>query len=324
MKSLLGIDIGGTKLGLGLGDENGNIFSSRYRDNRDTSPDEVLPWIVAEAKSLAAENNLTLDDIEAFGISAPFPADAVRGIMTRPSNNPKWHNVPILDYLKQHLAIDGCFENDANCAALAEWYFGAARGCSDFIYLTWSTGIGGGIIANDRLLRGGKLLSAGELGHICLQLGGRQCVCGMQGCYEAYCGGKAVAMRVQSEVADKPDCFIMREVSGDVSKIDMRVIEAAVRANDEYALKLWDEITTRHAQALGLFINSFNPEKIVLGTMAWAIGDLLVKPVLEKLPAFCWRELLDACDIVYSGLRREISSYAGIAAALNYVREKSK
>lgn len=323
MKLLLGIDIGGTKIGIGLGDESGRLLGSSYKDNRDTDPAEVLPWIVSEANRLASSAGITVKDIAAFGISAPFPADAARGIMLRPPNNPKWRNVAILDYLKANLGIDGCFENDANCGALAEWFFGAGRGCSDFIYLTMSTGIGGGIIAAGKLVRGGKALSAGELGHICIQLDGRQCSCGMCGCYEAYCGGRALAARMAEELADQPDSMIMK-LAAEPGKPDMRTLEQAVRANDPYAVKLWEEMSLRNAQAIGAFINAFNPQKIVLGTLAWAVGDLYTEPILKELPRFCWEEPRKACEIVSSELKREISSYAGIAAALNFLKERSE
>ena len=159
MALLLGFDIGGTKIGIGLGDQNGKLYGTCRRDNRNTDPAEVLPWMVTEAKRLVSEAGFSMADVDAFGISAPFPADAARGIMTKPTNNPLWRDVPILDYLRENLGISGCFENDANCGALAEWFFGAGKGCKDFIYLTMSSGIGGGIIAAGNLVRGGKALS---------------------------------------------------------------------------------------------------------------------------------------------------------------------
>ena len=139
MAVLLGFDIGGTKIGIGLGDDTGRLLGSARRDNRNTDPAEVLPYLAAEARRLVKEAGLTMPQVAAFGISAPFPADAARGIMTRPTNNPLWRDVPILDFLRRELGIPGCFENDANCGALAEWFFGAARNCRDFIYLTMST-----------------------------------------------------------------------------------------------------------------------------------------------------------------------------------------
>ncbi|MBE6399176.1 MAG: ROK family protein [Lentisphaerae bacterium] len=323
MAVLLGFDIGGTKLGIGLGTDKGELLGTSRRDNRNTDPNEVLPWMVSESRRLVAAAGLQMSDVAAFGISAPFPADAARGIMTKPTNNPLWRNVPILDYLKEHLAIPGCFENDANCGALAEWFFGAGRGCTDFIYLTLSTGIGGGIISAGKLVRGGAALSAGELGHICIQLGGRKCSCGIEGCYEAYCGGVAIANRMREELSAHPDSMLHELCGGDLNKLDMILLEKAFRAGDEYAMKLWDEMSLRHAQAFGLFIQSFNPQKLVLGTLAWAIGDIYIDPIKAQLSKFCWKEPMEACEIVCSELRRDIASYAGIAAALNYLNERA-
>ena len=100
--------------------------------------------------------------------------------------------------------------------------------------------------------------------------------------------------------------------------------ENALRAGDPYAVALWQEMSLRNAQAMGMFINIFNPQKLVLGTLAWAVGDLYVQPILEALPRFCWEEPRKACEIVNSELKREISSYAGIAAALNLLKERNE
>ncbi len=321
-KLLLGFDIGGTKLGIGLGTESGRILGSFRMSNVNTDPDEVLPQLVTESERLAAEAGIALSDIAAFGISAPYPADAARGIMLNPPNNPRWRNVAILDYLRDRLHLPGCFENDANCGALAEWFFGAGRGCTDFLYLTMSTGIGAGIIASGRLVRGGRALSAGEVGHICIQLDGRTCNCGMKGCYEAYCGGRAVANRIREELPEHPDTLILKFAGGDPAAIDMIALEKAVRAGDAYALELWDEMSLRNAQAFGILINAFNPQRLVLGTLAWAVGDLYTDPIRKYLPRFCWKEPMEACEIVPSELRRDIGCYAGIAAALNFLHEQ--
>jgi glucokinase len=320
-KLLLGFDIGGTKIGIGLGDENGKLLGQRRIDNIDTDPDVILPQMLRDARELAEAAGVAVSDIAAFGISAPFPADAKKGILLAPTNNKRWNNVPILDTFRRELGIPGCFENDANCGALAEWYFGAARNCRNFIYLTMSTGIGGGIVAEGKLVRGGNSLSAGEMGHICLDPEGRKCNCGQRGCYETFCGGRAVADRMREELAGKTDSRIVQLAGGAPEKIDMRTLEQAVREGDGYALKLWDEMAFRNAQAIGMFINIFNPEKIVLGTLAWAVGKLYTDPIMEYLPRFSWPQMRRDCEIVCSELRRDIGSYAGIAAAMNHLRE---
>ena len=133
-----------------------------------------------------------------------------------------------------------------------------------------------------------------------------------------------MALRMRAEIAEHPESLLAEIAGGDPDKLDMHALETAVRAKDSYALELWDEMSTRNAQAFGCFINIFNPRKLVLGTLAWAIGDLYMDPILEKLPSFCWKEPREACEIVFSELKRDISSYAGIAAALNYLKEKAE
>lgn len=323
-KLLLGFDIGGTKIGIGLGTVSGEILAGTRFNNVNTDPDAVLPELVRQADALLSQCGRSRNEVAAFGISAPFPADARNGIMLAPPNNPLWVKVPILGYLQHALALPGCFENDANCGALAEWFFGSGKGCENFIFLTMSTGIGGGIIANGKLVRGGGPLSAGEIGHTCIQLNGRQCNCGIKGCYEAYCGGRAVAQRLREELPEHRDSLLWEITGGNPEKADMIALTEAVKRQDAYALALWDEISLRNAQALGSLINTFNPEKLILGTMAWAIGDLYLDPIRKKLPAFCWAEPLAACEILPSTLREKLGSYAGIAAALNYLKETGK
>lgn len=312
---LLGIDIGGTKIGIGLGDSAGRILIQNRIDNRDTRPEDILPRLVSEAKRFMDVTGVKPSDIAMFGISSPSPADIPNGIITTPPNNPYWRNVPIKSYLEKALGIRGCFENDANCGALAEWYFGAGRGCRDMIYLTMSTGIGAGIIAGGRLIQGKSYL-AGEIGHTVQVPDGRLCNCGLRGCYEAYAGGRAVARRMAEEVknvADHPMKAYAPE--GDPELLDMPALVRAAQDGVPYAVKLWDEICFRNAQAYGMLMNVFNPEKIVLGTIAWSTGDFFLDPVKKYLPRFAWPETLRDCELVPSALKRDIGSYAGIAGA---------
>ncbi|MBQ9336472.1 MAG: ROK family protein [Lentisphaeria bacterium] len=320
---VLGFDIGGTKIGVGLVSANGKILGSRRIENKDTHPEDILPQLAAAAQELVRENGLKMSDIPGFGISAPGPADVANGILTAPTNNKFWRNVPILQYLKDQLGIPGCFENDANCGALAEGFFGAGRGVNDFIYLTLSTGIGAGIVTGGTLVRGAGLYG-GEVGHTVLDIrSDRKCGCGMYGCYEAYCSGRNVALYVQSKVKDQPDHPIVKLAGGKVEDIDMIVIEKAYRAGDALAAEVWDEMALRNAQAMGTLINTFNPRRLILGTLAWAIGDIYVDPIRKYLPRFCWQEMLKDCELVPSELRREISSYAGAAAALYFLLHRN-
>lgn len=319
---LLGIDVGGTKIGIGLGDSTGKIIAQNRIDNRNTRPEDILPLLAADARRFMAEAKLKPADIAAFGISSPSPADIPNGIITTPPNNPYWRNVPIKAYLEKELGIRGFFENDANCGALAEWLFGAGRGCSDMIYLTMSTGIGAGVIAAGKLVQGKSFL-AGEIGHTVQVPGGRLCNCGLRGCYEAYAGGRAIAQRMHEELQGLSGHPMLRYAAdGKVENLDLVALEKAARDGVDYAVKLWDEMCLHNAQAYGALMNIFNPEKIVLGTIAWAAGDLFFDPVRKYLPQFAWPETIRDCELAASELKRDISSYAGIAGALYALRQR--
>ena len=319
---VLGFDIGGTKIGVGLVAAGGKILGSRRIENKDTYPEDILPQLVTAAKEITAENNMKITDVAGFGISAPGPADVANGILTAPPNNIHWRNVPILQYLKDQLGIPGCFENDANCGALAEGFFGAGRGINHFIYLTMSTGIGAGIITEGKLVRGTGLYG-GEVGHTVLEVNSdRKCGCGMYGCYEAYCSGRNIALYLQAKLKDQPDHPIVQCAGGKVENIDMIALEKAFRAGDKRAAEIWDEMSLRNAQAMGILINTFNPDRLILGTLAWAIGDIYMDPIKKYLPRFCWQEMLKDCELVPSELRRDIGSYAGAAAALYFLLHK--
>ena len=185
-----------------------------------------------------------------------------------------------------------------------------------------TTGIGGGIIAGGKLLRGKHNL-AGEVGHISVDVNGLKCNCGLTGCYEAYCGGIAMANNLRRELADKPDSMIVQLAGGDYSKIDAICLEKAIRANDAYALEFWDRVMDRNAQAMGALINIFNPEMIVLGTIVKSMGPLFMDPLMAKLPKFTWKQNIDACKFSVTGIEgKSGGELAGVAIALNFLYER--
>jgi len=320
---VIGYDVGGTKLGIGLASADGKLLGSAMLPNKDTYPEPVLQETLKVSKQLIDKAGLKLSDIAAFGVSSPYPADPVNGVMTAPTNNKFWRNVPIRKYFEDNLGIPGTFENDANCAALAEWFFGAGRGCKDFIFLTMSTGIGAGIVAADRLVRG-KGFYAGEIGHAVVKPDGRYCNCGQRGCYEAYCGGRALALHLQAELRKMPDNMMVKMVDGKLEDIDMIVFEKAVRAGDPFAVEQWDDMSRINAQVFGMLLNIFNPERLVLGTFAWAIGDLFLDPIKKYLPKYAWKKTIEDCEIVPGELKREMAAYAGPAAAINFLKERGE
>ena len=319
---VLGFDIGGTKIAICLAMSDGTVLASGRVSNKMKKPDEVLPLVVAEGERLLAEAGLAKKDLRAVGISSPSPMDFDKGLICNPCNLNGWIDVPIRDYLGKAFETGAFFDNDANGAGLAEWFFGAGKGTQDMIYLTMSSGIGGGIIAGGKLLRGKHNL-AGEVGHMSIDSKGLKCNCGLVGCYEAYCGGVAMANNLRRELADKPDSMIVQLAGGDYGKIDAICLEKAIRANDPFALEFWDRVMERNAQAMGALINVFNPEMIVLGTIVKSMGPLFMDPLMAKLPAYAWKQNIDTCKFSVTGISgKSGGELAGVAIALNFLYER--
>ncbi len=311
---LLGIDIGGTKVAVCLGTNEGDIIDSIRINNHDRSASDVIPEIIDACEKLMDQYK-NLGTVRAIGIGSPGPINIAEGMIVNPYNLPFWRNIPIRKIIQDHFTqIPVFFDNDANTAAIAEWLFGSGKGCTDIIYLSLSTGIGGGIIANNMPLRGST--GDGAEVHVSLNPNGPvYCSCGMKGCYEGYCGGKAIARRIQTELKDQPDSYMMKLVEGKVEDINMFTLEKAVRDQDPYALAIWDEMCMHNAQMIGGLITIFNPQMIVLGTLANATGDLFMQPVLKYLPEYVPYGKVTA-KITTSALGRNIGELSGIALAL--------
>ncbi len=312
---VLGIDIGGSKIALCLTDFSGVVLASARIAMAPYCA--VLPELIALVDKLLAEGGWTREDLCGCGICAPGPLDMAGGRIMK-SPNMSWDAVPIRADLQQALGMPVFLENDANAGVLAEWFFGCARGKQDVIYLTMSTGVGGGIVSGGRLITG-KTGIGGELGHVILDLNGPLCGCGQRGCLEAYCGGRNVALRLQEALRQRPEHAIFRlpEVDGKIENLNFQAVREGAKAGIPLALAMWDEICLRLAQGLGIYLNTFNPEQIILGTAAYYAGDFLLQPVLSYLPRFAWADFRNCCEIRVSELGLKVAELAGASVALN-------
>ena len=192
---VLGIDIGGTKLAVGLVTPAGELLAQVREPSRASEgPDALIERAVGMSRAALAEAGLSLDAIGAIGVGCGGPLDPWRGVVLNALNNPGWIDIPLVARLEEALGRPTFLDNDANAPALGEHRFGAGRGVRHLVYLTISTGVGGGLILDDRLYRGENGY-AGELGHISVRVGGRPCHCGSTGCIEAYCSGTNIAIR---------------------------------------------------------------------------------------------------------------------------------
>lgn len=196
MKNLIGLDIGGTKCAVLLGQLTGNgeikvLDKVVYATAEYATPDKMLPQLKFGISDLLKKNKLVYGDISSIGISCGGPLDSKRGVVLSPPNLPGWDEVYIVKYFEDQLSIPTAVQNDANACALAEWKFGAGRGTQNMIFLTFGTGLGAGLIIDGRLYSGTND-NAGEVGHIRLDNFGPVGY-GKTGSFEGFCSGGGIA-----------------------------------------------------------------------------------------------------------------------------------
>jgi len=320
--NLLGIDIGGTKIAVCIGDETGNVFVDQRFPTDASNPQATLDQAVIVATELIEKAELTLEQIDAIGISSPGPMCSKRRMILKTPNLKGWDHFQVGDFIEEKFNRPVFMQNDANGAGLAEYLFGAQKG-KDLIYLTMSTGIGAGIVINGEILHGTSDLG-GEVGHMTLDLNGPLCGCGKTGCWESYCGGKNLADQIRADiVANNIQTSILDEAGGDPEKINIQAIRAALRTGDAYAVEKWETFIEKMAHAIGIILQSFNPEAIIMGTLAIHGGDTFIPQMIERIPKYAWKDALDVCTIEASELKN-IGELGALAVALDGARHLNK
>ncbi len=314
--AFLGIDIGGTKLALCIGDQTGTpIAHSRRPIALSGSWTTDLERLIEDARSLWGQTTeASRGPLRAVGVSVPGPTDRERGVVLNPPNLPGWKEVPIGRVLSEAFGVEVKLENDANAAALAEWHFGAGRGARDLAYLTMSTGIGAGLILNGRLYRG-AFGAAGEVGHAPIEHPGIPCACGLSGCLEAYCGGNAWQTRLRERT---PESSGVLARAGQRSAIRPEHLVEAARAGDAFALEEFSRWLDYLSRGLAQLVMTLEPEKIVLGTIAVAAGEeLCFAPLRDRLASALWPHQAARVAILPAALGDELPLHAGLAVALD-------
>ncbi len=267
---MIGVDLGGTRLRAVRIDTAGHIFQHRSVATAATAgPEEVISQIASLVEQVIGDASRA--EILGIGVGSPGPLDPFEGVVLHAPTLQGWVNVPLRAILQERIGLPVILNNDANAAALGEWYFGSGQGCQDFVYVTVSTGIGGGIIANGQLLLGRKGM-AGEIGHMQIQPDGPVCSCGQTGCWESLASGTALArFAVQALQRESPSLLRDRATKGPVTAAH---VVAAATQGDELA----QDLLRREGEFLGMglvnLLHLFSPERITLGGgvaqgMAW-------------------------------------------------------
>jgi glucokinase len=275
----LGIDLGGTKIITAVVDGEGRIIARDYQETEaQGGPAAVVGQITEAATNVIAESGVNSAGITGVGVAAPGPIDAESGVVTAPPNLPGWKDVPLKQLIQDQLGLPTALENDANAAALAEHRFGAGQGTKHMIYVTASTGIGGGFILDGELYAGATG-AAGEIGHMTIIPHGPLCGCGNQGCLEALASGRAIAREARERVRQGAPGLIADLADGDLERISAKLVAEAADQGDTEAANILDEAMTYLGIGMANLVNLFNPELIVIGGGLTKMGERLFGPV---------------------------------------------
>ena len=310
------VDLGGTQLRAALCAPDGTILKRvRKKTQASRGPEGVMARVLRAVEGVWPKEGR----VQAISMVAPGPLDPFEGVVIGAPNLPGWGHVPVRDILAR-FGVPVYVNNDANLAALGEHRYGAGRGFDDLIYITISTGIGGGIILDGRLFVGSKGL-AGEIGHIVVQPGGALCGCGNRGCLEAMASGTAIGRQARTLAASGRAPAILAAAGGDVRQVTARSVSVAAAQGDKVARKLFRQAGRYIGIAVANLMHLFNPQRFVLGGGVAQAGELLFKPIRRTacrwvlVPEFC-----AGVDIVPA----ELGDDAGLMGALAFALDKGR
>lgn len=310
---VLALDIGGTKLAVAVVTADGRTHGYRVEPTRKAEGHEtVIRRLFALGKDAIVDAGL--GPVAAVGISCGGPLDAATGVLLSPLHLPGWINVPIVELATAEFGVPAVLENDATAAVLGEYRYGIAKNADTALYLTISTGVGGGAIINGRLHRGAAG-NGGEFGHVMVRPGGRPCMCGRNGCLEGYASGTSIAARAAEAVAASNSSSMLAllpEIKGED-------VSAAARSGDPLAVEIWNETVEVLSQAITDLVNVFEPNVIVLGGGVTRTGDQLLAPVRAAVQRDAMPPAAAAARIELAALGDEVCVVGAAALAFDRI-----
>jgi len=309
MNLIVAVDIGGTHIRVAVYKPHSIIPLEHQRTRSHASKAGVYDRLVQ-----AIEVVWPKEKVDAIGIASPGPLDPYTGTILATPNIPEWKNFPLAKKLCEHFGVPVYVDNDANMAGLAEWQYGAGQGHRDLVYLTISTGIGGGVISSGHLLQGFRGMGA-ELGHMIIDADGPICGCGFYGHVESFSSGPAIARYVKEQISlgQKSTLQTDRDLTAH------QVADAAFQG-DALAISAFER--AGHYLGIGVanYLAIFDPSILIFGGGVSQVGDLLFKPFEESLRKYTFHpHYLDNLIITKAALGDD----AGLLGALALARMRS-
>jgi glucokinase len=317
----MGIDLGGSKILSAVVDPQGGMLSSDESITPATKEREaIIQSILDSAQRALKKAGVTIPEIYAIGVGAAGISSPEAGILFSSPNLPGLRNVLLRDIIQEKLDKRTFLINDADAAALGEYHFGAAKGVDNFIYITLSTGIGGGIIIGGKIYTG-AIGIAGEVGHMTIDDNGPLCNCGNRGCWETLASGTALTREAKKRIEKGARTYVLEYAGGDMEEVTPEAIHNAAQRGDGLAKELIARTGYYVGVGLANLINIFNPELIVIGGGLSNIGDMLLKPAFKVAGERAFKEAFQAVRFASAGLGGNSGVLGAAAFALQKVKE---
>ncbi len=277
------------------------------------STDDVLSFLQNTVKELLQKNNVGKDQILGMGISIPGLFDIRYGIS---HSYPQLGEKPLAETFAELFGFPVFVEHDTRSMALGERWFGKAQNYSNVLFLNIGSGIGLSMILNGELYKG-HTGYAGEFGHIQIEKEGELCYCGKIGCLETIASGTAIAKRAQREIKDGKNSIIIKQVGGDLSRINFATVIKTAQMGDQYAIELMEDMGEQLSKGIATLIHLFNPEAILLGGEIAEAASLIKDPISQKLNKYTMLVLKDDAEIVVSDLKNRAGLLGTIPFAIS-------
>ncbi|QEK11875.1 ROK family protein [Crassaminicella thermophila] len=309
-KYVIGIDLGGTKISGAVANFKGDVVSQYTLPTKAEEGEKaVLERIITVVEEVIKESNVDKEKIVSIGIGSPGPLDAKEGkIITTP--NLPFKNFNIVKPLVDKFHIPTYLDNDANVAAIGEYVFGAGKGTNNMVFITVSTGIGGGAILNGKIYRG-NTCNALEIGHMTLEKKGPRCNCGNYGCAEALASGTAIAKAARKQVEKGLSTSL-----SSYEKITAYEVFKEAEKGDKLAKNILNEALNYLGICVANIITSFDPEMVIIGGGVSKGGDIVFEKVNEVVKTRCFKAMWESTKIVPAALGTDAGVKGAVALAI--------
>ena len=307
----VGIDLGGTNIAVGVvADDYTIVGRGSVKTNLPRSAEEIAEDMAKTVLSVLEQANIGIDDIECVGIGSPGAINPKTKIIAY-ANNLRFHHVPLAQMLEDRLHKECYIENDANAAAYGEYIAGCGRGSKNFVAVTLGTGVGGGIIVDNKIYSGSNY-AGGELGHTVINADGIPCSCGRIGCFEAYASASALIAQTKASMLINQDSKMWYLCDENIDNASGHTAFDAMRMGDGAAKDVVNKYLYYLSVGLSNIVNIFQPEIICLGGGIANEKDNIIKP-LKRLLAYgnCAKEMMPVTDVKAATLGND----AGIIGA---------